>query len=63
MTSGNASSAHSENWDAIVIGAGLGGLSSAAYLAASGKRTLLLERYAVLGGSSHVFRRKKKWEF
>jgi len=51
------------NWDAIVIGAGLGGLSAAAYLAASGKRTLLLERYSVLGGSSHIFRRQKKWEF
>ncbi|MGQ0621934.1 MAG: phytoene desaturase family protein [Panacagrimonas sp.] len=50
-------------WDVIVVGAGLGGLSSAAYLAACGKRTLLLERYAVLGGSSHVFRRKKQWEF
>ncbi|PTV48633.1 NAD(P)/FAD-dependent oxidoreductase [Acinetobacter oleivorans] len=52
-----------QNWDAIVIGAGLGGLSSAAYLAACGKRTLLLERHSILGGSSHVYRRKKKWEF
>ncbi|RDI66155.1 phytoene desaturase family protein [Nocardia pseudobrasiliensis] len=50
-------------WDAIVVGAGLGGLSSAAYLAAAGQRTLLLERYKVLGGFSHVFRRQGKWEF
>jgi all-trans-retinol 13,14-reductase len=50
-------------WDAIVVGAGLGGLSAAACLAATGQRTLLLERHSVLGGSSHVFRRKKKWEF
>lgn len=50
-------------WDVIVIGAGLGGLSSAAYCAASGKKTLLLERYSVLGGCSHVFRRKPNWEF
>lgn len=52
-----------EHWDAIVVGAGLGGLSAAAHLAAGGKRTLLLERYSVLGGSSHVFRRKGGWEF
>ncbi|MFI5780097.1 phytoene desaturase family protein [Nocardia sp. NPDC051570] len=50
-------------WDAIVVGAGLGGLSAAAYLAAAGQRTLLLERYQVLGGFSHVFRRQGKWEF
>ncbi len=28
-----------ESWDAIVIGSGLGGLSTAAYLCAAGKRT------------------------
>ncbi|MEQ3724782.1 NAD(P)/FAD-dependent oxidoreductase [Alcanivorax sp.] len=50
-------------WDAIVIGAGLGGMTSAACLAAAGKKTLLLERYAVMGGCSHVFRRNKQWEF
>ncbi len=52
-----------EQWDAVVIGGGLGGLSAAAHLAAAGKRTLLLERYSALGGSSHVFRRKGGWEF
>lgn len=51
------------NWDVIVIGAGLGGLSAAAYAAAAGKKTLLLERYSVIGGCSHVFRRKPSWEF
>ena len=50
-------------WDAIVVGAGLGGLSAAACLCALGKRTLLLERHSVLGGSSHVFRRQNQWEF
>ena len=50
-------------WDAVVVGAGLGGLSAAAYLAAGGKKVMLLERYSTLGGSSHVFRRKNKWEF
>lgn len=53
----------SEKWDVIVIGAGLGGMTSAAYSAASGKKTLLIERYGVLGGCSHVFRRKPNWEF
>ncbi|MCQ4122776.1 phytoene desaturase family protein [Rhodococcus tibetensis] len=51
------------DFDAIVIGSGLGGSSAAAHLAAVGKRVLMLERYSVLGGSSHVFRRQGKWEF
>lgn len=59
----NARDQASGSWDAIVIGAGLGGLSSTAFLAAAGKRTLLLERYTALGGSSHVFRRQGRWEF
>jgi all-trans-retinol 13,14-reductase len=50
-------------WDAIVIGSGLGGLTSAAYLAACGMRTLVLEQYDVAGGSTHVFRRKRSFEF
>ena len=50
-------------FDAIVIGSGMGGITAAAYLAAAGKKTLLLEQYVVLGGCSHVFRRKNKWEF
>ncbi|WP_234807361.1 phytoene desaturase family protein [Mycolicibacter senuensis] len=49
-------------WDAIVIGSGLGGMSAAAHLAVTGHRTLLLERYDVIGGSSHVYRRRGHWE-
>jgi all-trans-retinol 13,14-reductase len=52
-----------ESWDAIVIGSGLGGLTAGAYLQTNGLRTIVLEQYDVAGGSSHVFRRKRTWEF
>ncbi len=52
-----------EKWDAIVIGSGLGGLTTAAYLTTNGMRTLVLEQYDTAGGTSHVFRRENKWEF
>lgn len=53
----------SSDWDAIVIGSGLGGLTTAACLAAEGKRVIVVEQHLVLGGCSQVFRRKNKWEF
>jgi all-trans-retinol 13,14-reductase len=46
-----------EAWDAVVVGSGLGGLTTAACLAATGKRVLVLERHDVAGGNSQVFRR------
>jgi all-trans-retinol 13,14-reductase len=52
------------DWDAIVIGSGLSGLTCAAYLTATGKRTLVLEQNQVAGGCSQVFRRKgNRYEF
>jgi len=45
------------DWDAIVVGSGLGGLACAAYLCAAGRRTLVLEAHTVAGGNSQVFRR------
>lgn len=55
-----------EQWDAIVIGSGLGGLVTAAYLCAAGRRTLVLEAHYVAGGNTQVFRRKfhgRQYEF
>lgn len=55
-----------QEWDAIVIGSGLGGLSAAAYLCAAGKRTLVLESHYVAGGNAQVFRRAirgRRYEF
>jgi len=38
-------------WDAIVVGGGHNGLTTGAYLARSGLRTLILERRDILGGA------------
>ncbi|MEZ4611310.1 MAG: NAD(P)/FAD-dependent oxidoreductase [Caldilineaceae bacterium] len=47
----------SEQFDVVVIGAGLGGLSAATYLAKAGRRVLVLEHHTVPGGYAHEFRR------
>jgi phytoene dehydrogenase-like protein len=49
----------SSNYDAIVIGGGHNGLVSAAYLASSGARTLVLESRGSLGGSATT---ESPWE-
>src|SRR5208283_2944377 len=47
-----------EQWDAIVIGSGIGGLTAAVLLAVhSGKRVLVLERHYEAGGFTHTFHR------
>ncbi len=47
-----------EDYDAIVIGSGIGGLASAAMLAKhGGRKVLVLERHYTPGGYTHVFRR------
>jgi len=47
-----------DEWDAIVIGSGIGGLASAALLARFGpQRVLVLERHYTPGGFTHSFER------
>ena len=36
-----------QQWDAVVIGSGIGGLVTASQLAAKGAKTLVLERYLI----------------
>ncbi|WP_370939850.1 phytoene desaturase family protein [Amycolatopsis sp. cg13] len=55
--------AGSSSWDAIVIGSGIGGLVCAGYLAAFGRRVLVLEQHDVAGGNCHMFRRRRSYEF
>ncbi len=49
---------HDGPWDAVVIGTGIGSMTTAAALAQLGKRVLLLEQHYVPGGYTHAFRRK-----
>ena len=46
------------DYDAIVIGSGIGGLVTATQLAAKGAKVLVLERYIIPGGSAGYFERK-----
>ncbi len=46
------------SWDAIVIGSGMGGMTTAAMLSKLGQRVLVLEQHYVPGGFTHTFKRK-----
>ena len=45
-----------KRYDVIVIGAGLGGLTAAAGLARAGRKTLLIERNASVGGAASTYK-------
>ncbi len=47
-----------KDWDAIVVGSGMGGMGCAAALSKSGMRVLLLEQHYTPGGFAHTFSRK-----
>lgn len=44
-------------WDYLVIGSGMGGMTTAALLSEVGKRVLVLEQHYVPGGFTHMFKR------
>ncbi len=47
-----------QHFDAIIIGSGLGGLTTAALFAKKGKKVLILEKHYEAGGFTHTFNRK-----
>jgi len=49
--------------DYIIIGSGMGGLSTASILAQEGKRVLVLEQHDVVGGNTHTFEDGEGYEF
>jgi prolycopene isomerase len=55
---GDAVKEGTKEYDAIVIGSGIGGLVAATQLAIRGARVILLEKYIIPGGSSGYFQRE-----
>ncbi len=52
-----------ENYDVVVIGSGIGGLTSAACLSKAGKKVLVLEKHYTAGGFTHTYsRRGYEWD-
>ena len=42
----------------VIIGSGMGGLTTAVFLAKAGKKVVVLEQHYVPGGFTHTFKRK-----
>ena len=52
----NENESENENeYDTIIIGSGIGSLTTAALLAKSGKRVMVLEQHSIAGGTTHSF--------
>lgn len=47
-----------DRYDSIIIGSGMGGLTTAAALAKAGQKVLVLERHYTAGGFTHMYERK-----
>ena len=62
QSAASSPAAPAEPFDAIVIGAGFAGLSAAVRLAARGRRVLVLEKRARLGGRATAFRDRETGE-
>ena len=62
LKQGFAQSKVPEIVDAIVVGSGIGGLTTAAILAKAGRRVLFLEQHDQAGGCCHTFI-DKNYEF
>lgn len=56
-TQSDTGAADTAEWDAIVIGSGMGGMAAAAALSKVGHTVLLLEQHETLGGLTHSFSR------
>ncbi|MBS3918962.1 MAG: NAD(P)/FAD-dependent oxidoreductase [Deltaproteobacteria bacterium] len=48
----------SQKWDIIIVGAGMGGLTAAAFLAKAGLHVLVLDRNPHPGGTAYAYHRK-----
>jgi hypothetical protein len=59
---GNGLSGEAGDYDVIVIGSGMGGLSCGALSAKYGDKVLVLESHIKVGGSAHTFSRVHKGE-
>lgn len=49
--------------DYVIIGSGIGGLTTATWLAKGGKKVIVLEQHYIPGGFTHSFKRKNGFEW